>query len=206
MTGVLRSDSGSLEYGAIGTNKALKVVGDEGTLPIRLTTTERNAVATPGTGLQIFNTTTNQFEYYDGAAWISGVKEIFINTDQTNNLGDYGVSNVTTNGSSYTTFMIPFDFTALVEAAFLINPAAAASGAGKDIDIFTDYAANGEPYNQHSEADTTSTYTIVTDQHYEIDISGQLTSIAPGDYVGVQIKHNAVGGTIRHFGVRFKYK
>jgi len=40
-----------------------------GFLPPRLTTTQRDAIASPATGLSIFNTTTAQPEYYSGTAW-----------------------------------------------------------------------------------------------------------------------------------------
>lgn len=35
----------------------------------KLTTTQRNAIASPATGLEIFNTTTNQIEFYNGSVW-----------------------------------------------------------------------------------------------------------------------------------------
>lgn len=35
----------------------------------KLTTTQRNAIPTPATGLEIFNTTTNQIEFYNGTVW-----------------------------------------------------------------------------------------------------------------------------------------
>lgn len=41
----------------------------KGFLPSRMTTTERNAIATPATGLFIYNTTTNQLNYYNGSSW-----------------------------------------------------------------------------------------------------------------------------------------
>jgi hypothetical protein len=34
-----------------------------------MTTTERNAVSSPANGLQIFNTSTSDAEFYDGAGW-----------------------------------------------------------------------------------------------------------------------------------------
>jgi hypothetical protein len=40
-----------------------------GFLPPRMTTTERNAIATPVAGLVIFNTTTTKLECYDGSVW-----------------------------------------------------------------------------------------------------------------------------------------
>ncbi len=41
----------------------------KGLLIPRLTTTERNAISSPATGLMIYNTTTSKFNYYDGGAW-----------------------------------------------------------------------------------------------------------------------------------------
>jgi hypothetical protein len=43
----------------------------KGFLPPRLTTTQRNTIATPATGLQIYNTTTGSPEFYNGSSWIS---------------------------------------------------------------------------------------------------------------------------------------
>lgn len=40
-----------------------------GFLPPRMTTTERDAIATPAAGLVIFNTTTNKHQGYDGTVW-----------------------------------------------------------------------------------------------------------------------------------------
>jgi len=42
-----------------------------GFLMPRMTTLQRDAIATPSTGLQIYNTTTGQFEYYDGVSWVA---------------------------------------------------------------------------------------------------------------------------------------
>jgi hypothetical protein len=40
-----------------------------GFLMPRMDSTQRNAIATPATGLQIYNTNTNAFNYYNGTAW-----------------------------------------------------------------------------------------------------------------------------------------
>jgi hypothetical protein len=37
----------------------------------RMTAAQRDAIASPATGLQVFNTDTNQFNYYNGAAWLA---------------------------------------------------------------------------------------------------------------------------------------
>ncbi len=42
----------------------------KGLLIPRMATTDRNAISSPATGLMIYNTTTNQFNYYNGSSWI----------------------------------------------------------------------------------------------------------------------------------------
>lgn len=42
-----------------------------GFLPPRLTTAERNAISSPATGLFLYNTSTNNLNFYDGTAWTS---------------------------------------------------------------------------------------------------------------------------------------
>ena len=43
----------------------------KGFLPPRMTTTQRNAIASPAAGLQVFDTTLNMMSYYNGTIWIS---------------------------------------------------------------------------------------------------------------------------------------
>lgn len=45
----------------------------KGFLPPRMTTTQRNAISSPASGLTIYNTTTNSFEVYNGTNWYSTV-------------------------------------------------------------------------------------------------------------------------------------
>lgn len=40
-----------------------------GFLPPRMTTTQRDAISSPATGLMIYNTTTNKLNVYTGSAW-----------------------------------------------------------------------------------------------------------------------------------------
>src|SRR5689334_12905015 len=42
-----------------------------GLLIPRMTTTQRDAIASPATGLYIYNTSTNSFNVYNGATWAS---------------------------------------------------------------------------------------------------------------------------------------
>jgi len=45
----------------------------QGFLQPRMTTTQRDAISSPATGLQVYNTTTNTNDYYNGSAWTSQV-------------------------------------------------------------------------------------------------------------------------------------
>jgi hypothetical protein len=43
----------------------------KGFLPPRMTTTQKNAIASPAAGLQVFDTTLNMMSYYNGTIWVS---------------------------------------------------------------------------------------------------------------------------------------
>lgn len=65
---------GSLKVGnttAPVASAAVEIVSTtKGMLTPRMTTTQRDAISSPATGLWIYNTTTNVFNYYNGSAWI----------------------------------------------------------------------------------------------------------------------------------------
>jgi hypothetical protein len=100
----------------IGTNSPdpsaiLDIVSNsKGILIPRLNTLQRNAIVSPATGLLIFNTSTNTFDYYDGGGW-----QTIITTTSTVpfNLIDFGTNtsanmvvgagaNFTTNDNAFT--------------------------------------------------------------------------------------------------------
>ena len=57
----------------------------KGFLPPRMTTVQRDAISTPVAGLQIYNTTTNAVNVYNGSAWgaLGGIGSIATDTDVT---------------------------------------------------------------------------------------------------------------------------
>jgi len=42
----------------------------KGFLPSRMTTVQRDAIGSPASGLMIYNTTTNQWDGFDGTSWV----------------------------------------------------------------------------------------------------------------------------------------
>lgn len=100
-------------------------------------------------------------------------------------------------------FRVPYDFTSITSAEAIIIPDQ--TNATTNIDINSDYGAIGEAYNNHSESDTASTYNLTQNQIYALDVSGILTGIAAGDYVGIRITAGAGGDTHNFIGFRLRY-
>ena len=77
----------------------------QGFLPPRMTTTERDAIASPATGLVSFNTTTNGLEIRTSSAWV----KLVVPTDNAANVtGTVAVANGGTGLTSVTSGLIPF--------------------------------------------------------------------------------------------------
>ena len=59
-------------YSTTNASAQLEVVSTtKGFLPPRMTTTQKNAIATPASGLQVYDTTLNQMSYYNGTSWVN---------------------------------------------------------------------------------------------------------------------------------------
>ncbi|HRG27392.1 MAG TPA: hypothetical protein PLJ00_05855 [Chitinophagales bacterium] len=67
-----RATAGDVIIGGSSANAAAKVQIDsttQGFLKPRMTTVQRDAISTPPAGLEIYNTTTNKMNFYNGSAW-----------------------------------------------------------------------------------------------------------------------------------------
>ena len=69
--GALNCQGKALFNGTAATGSSLVQIDSttQGVLLPRMTTTQRNAIASPATGLEIYNTTTNRKEVYNGTFW-----------------------------------------------------------------------------------------------------------------------------------------
>ncbi len=109
---------------------------------------------------------------------------------------------LTTNGdAAFMSFMVPQDFNAIVSAAILGAPYTTDPAA--DWDISSDYAAIGQNKDTHQESDNVTTYSVATNEIYALDISGILSSLSPGDLVGVRLDRRTI--SIRVYGIWFRY-
>jgi len=48
----------------------------QGFLQPRMTTTQRNAISSPATGLQVYNTSLNKLNYYNGSSWLAVIDSV----------------------------------------------------------------------------------------------------------------------------------
>jgi hypothetical protein len=68
------TSTGSIGIGTSLPNASARLQIDsttQGFLPPRMTTTQRNAIASPATGLMIYNSTDNLVQAYNGTSWIN---------------------------------------------------------------------------------------------------------------------------------------
>lgn len=120
------------------------------------------------------------------------------------NIGTYPGTDCLTGGAGgYVAGVIPHDFNAIDEAVLMIIPHD--TNAVGNIDIYSHYASPGEQENVHTEQDLASTYNITTHEIFEIDISGILSDIAAGDYLGLlAVAFNATSEFLL-VGMRLRY-
>ena len=181
---------------------------------LRLLGTDYSRVGTaltwldPG-GLTLQTTDDLVARYNDAApAMASTTKEIFYMAETSSNNGTFRVRSIGGTGAFRFNFFIPADFNTLVSLDLWGIPAAGAAGAGKDIDLTSEYGAVGEASNNHTETDTGTTYDLTgTTQQITavLDLSIVVTSLAAGDAVGIEVDHNGIGGGIDYLSVRLVY-
>ena len=120
------------------------------------------------------------------------------------NYGAYPLARCTALfNTAYISFKVPDDLHTITEAKVVVIPRVTQAAA--DWDIYSYYAAAGEAYNTHTESDTASTYNVTDEQMFEVDISGILTSLAAGDYVGILFSLHNAAHDVDVLGVMFKY-
>ena len=124
-----------------------------------------------------------------------------VNAGATTAVGDLAVRGTASGGAvSRTTLKIPDMAHNIRDCTLIAN--AAGTDAGWDLDLATDYGTVSEPYNQHSEADTTTTYNVTASQHFLINLLGVATSLGAGDILGVAVTNNHGSQNMRLVGTK----
>lgn len=119
-------------------------------------------------------------------------------------LGSYASENIASAGDERFSFHVPNDFTAIVSAVVIAVPEDTAGP--QTVDISSDYAADGEDATAAGEGPISLTPSYVANQMTEFDVSGVLTGIAAGDYVGVDFNRIGNGfGNMDIIGFRMRY-
>ena len=118
-------------------------------------------------------------------------------------LGTYRTRSVGATGGNEFNFTVPADFGSLVE--LYLAASAVATFTAQDIDLASEYGSIGESTTQHSETDTTSTYSMTGGQWDKLDLSSVFSSLAAGDHCGVQVDHNGIGTTVHYKAVVMRY-
>lgn len=144
------------------------------------------------------------------AVWFAqeaaGVIERWCPAETSSNDAEFRVRNIAGTGTFRFNFPVPLDFAALTSVELVGWPSAGAGGTGKDIDLASSYGAIGQDRATHTETDTTTTYNTGTqDVIFALDLSPVFSAIAAGDFCGVQVDHNSVGGSIMYIGIRLRY-
>lgn len=118
---------------------------------------------------------------------------------------NYAAALLAVNGQrAGATFHVPDDYNGVITAEIVLIPIT--GGVNEDIDIQSTYAAPGEANNTHAEADAASTYNLTAGDMSSISITGIMTSIAAGDFIGVQIIDNVAGSDAKYvLGIRLVY-
>jgi len=105
-------------------------------------------------------------------------------------------------------FKVPADFSSLTSVKIVYIPGST-EAATIDWTATTDFGADGEDYNNHSDSATADGLDCYTDRLKIklVDISAAFTDLAAGDYVGLKFNCDAMSGTALFYliGLEFNY-
>jgi hypothetical protein len=188
----------------------LEVETPSGSVMKHHTTAQRLALPAEN-GLIVYDSTLGSYFKYEAGAWVPLVsvsnKSHFFEAETNSAFQTFRVRSVSGTGQWNFIFRVPKDFNSVSKVSLeYVVDSAGAPGTGKDIDITANYGAAGEPYNQHSASDTTSTYTIPAQNRFgSLDITILFSNLAANDNVGIETDHNTIGGSIAYLGVLIEY-
>jgi hypothetical protein len=138
-------------------------------------------------------------------------KSFFIQAETASALGNRRDRSIGGSGSFNFNFILPSDFSSFGVGGgvwVLGFPGTGAPGTLKNIDLTLENDGGiGTLRNLHTNSDTISTYTIpAVDILFSTPIHQLITNAIAGVTGGVNINHNAIGGSISYIGILIKYQ
>ncbi len=132
----------------------------------------------------------------------STVRELWLEPaeDPTGTVGNWDIVEINASQDVHFNFQIPGDFASLVLAEVVIIPDATET---IQWDIDTSVSAAGEDYNFDDRAAVDETQVVTINDLTDLDISGVLASLSPGDHVAVDFQSDT--NNIRIVGLAFEY-
>lgn len=158
--------------------------------------------------LSVMGNTTADYFIGDGRYLTGVLKEVFYPAETSSSMGNFRVRSVAAGGAFNFDFAVPDDFSSLESiSAVGIIAATGTSGTGKDIDITSSCGQVGELYTADVTSDTSSTYTIsAINTIWQLNASNVFGSLSAGDFCGLNIDHNTIGGAIDYLGIKLRYR
>ncbi len=133
-------------------------------------------------------------------------RQVIFGVDENSNMGNYRVRTLTASGNFNFAFSIPADFVSLVTISAVFITTAGAAGAGKDIDLASDYGIIGQNFAFNSEIDTSTVFNLgASNDINEISLATVFTSLAASQFCGVNISHNGIGGSLDYLFINLVY-
>ena len=134
-------------------------------------------------------------------------REVFFpTTEGTNAIGIIGFMPAVycANGQvARTSFLVPYDFAAIVEAVLLVVPSA--TTAVGDFDLGVTFGSVGQQYNVHITGEAALTYNVVVGQLFEVPVAAILALIVAGDRGGVEFLVSSPGHDCWSVGLKLRY-
>jgi len=130
-------------------------------------------------------------------------KTFFGDYDANSPGSDYRSQAIAGTGAHRFPFTVPDDFNTLVKLELVCSPLA--SIVNQQIDLDSEYGAEGQAVNNHSTSVIGGLYTLTGGIWTKIDITALFPLLAAGDRCGIFVDHKGIGTTIYYLGVRLVY-
>jgi hypothetical protein len=116
---------------------------DKGILIPRMTTAERDLISSPATGLMLYNTSTNQYNFYNRSAWVFWEKPVYLSVTADTNFSTSSTTDVVVTGMEKTvkeagTYTVHYNGQVSIPAA-IYTTGFDAKAAAEDLEGIYDY-------------------------------------------------------------------